>query len=176
MKESISFVSPFFNTHRMVQAYTERFYRPMVEQRRRMMANRMARARALAAWRRRAQEAWEHVAVTSVETDDLAERTVGETLRIQAWVQLAGLSADHVTVELYVGRVDANGELGDADSIPMRLVGPDDDGSYRFEAEAALCRESGLSGFTVRVLPAHPDLPSRFQPGLITWARAEAAR
>jgi hypothetical protein len=29
---------------------------------------------------------------------------------------------------------------------------------------------SGQHGFTVRVLPHHPDLTTSFQPGLIVWA------
>jgi starch phosphorylase len=52
----------------------------------------------------------------------------------------------------------------------MHLVGRDGDGSYLFEADSPLWRGSGLNGYTVRVLPAHPDLSTPFQPGLIAWA------
>jgi hypothetical protein len=32
-----------------------------------------------------------------------------------------------------------------------------------------------LNGYTVRVLPAHPDLPTPFQPGLIVWAASTSS-
>jgi starch phosphorylase len=52
----------------------------------------------------------------------------------------------------------------------MHLVGRDADGSHLFEADSPLWRGSGLNGYTVRVLPSHPDLSTPFQPGLIAWA------
>jgi hypothetical protein len=33
---------------------------------------------------------------------------------------------------------------------------------------------TGRQGYTVRVLPFHPDLAQTFAPGLITWADAAA--
>ena len=80
-----------------------------------------------------------------------------------------------MSLELHVGRVDASRELVEAEPIPMRLVGPNGDGSYAFEAVAARRRRSGLNGSTVRVLPARPDRITPFQPNLITWAPAEVA-
>lgn len=52
---------------------------------------------------------------------------------------------------------------------PVESAGP---GEQTFETSAAACRKSGLHGFTVRVLPRHPDLATPFVPGLITWAGA----
>jgi len=172
MKASIGNLCPTFNTHRMVREYTERFYLPMAEKTRSQAANAMERALALAAWRTRVVAAWPRIAVVSTETDldDGASPTVGQNVRTRARVDLAGLSPDDVSVELYVGRVDAAGQLVQAKPVAMHLVGPADDGVYVFEANAALWRGSGLNGYTVRVLPSHPDLSTPFQPGLITWA------
>ena len=35
------------------------------------------------------------------------------------------------------------------------------------------CRRSGLCGFTVRVIPFHPDLANIYDTGLICWEQAE---
>ena len=51
-------LSPFFNTHRMVQEYTERFYLPAATSYRRLTAEGMAGAKALAAWKVRVQQEW----------------------------------------------------------------------------------------------------------------------
>jgi starch phosphorylase len=95
---------------------------------------------------------------------------VGDRIRTSARVQLAGLTPEDVTVELYVGRVAAGGDLVDAEPVRMDLVSQDGDSGYVFQADAALGRRSGLNGYTVRVLPANPDLATPFQPGLIVWA------
>jgi glycogen phosphorylase len=42
-----------------------------------------------------------------------------------------------------------------------------------YEAAVPPCSMSGLHGYTVRVLPCHPDLKAPFIPGLITWAGGE---
>jgi len=75
-----------------------------------------------------------------------------------------------VKVEIYLGRVDASGEILEAEATRMRPIGPDGEGYYLFEAAAVPCHKSGLHGFTVRVLPHHPDLLTPFLPGLIAWA------
>ena len=45
---------------------------------------------------------------------------VGSRLHVRAHLQLGALTPDQVAVELYVGRLDADGELTDAYAIPMQ--------------------------------------------------------
>jgi starch phosphorylase len=52
----------------------------------------------------------------------------------------------------------------------MQPAGQSPEGLGIFEAAAVPCSRSGLHGYTVRVLPFHPDEPKAFLPGLITWA------
>lgn len=70
--------------------------------------------------------------------------------------------------ELYVGQVDMNAELRDAQPVPMAPEGEAMEGVYRYAADTSIAR-SGLHGFTVQVRPYHPDMPMTFIPGLITW-------
>jgi len=74
-------------------------------------------------------------------------------------------------VELYAGRVDANGDLVDGEAIAMHPEGQQPDGTHDYAVETAISR-SGLHGFTVRVRPSHPDMSVAFIPGLICWADA----
>jgi starch phosphorylase len=113
MKASIGNLCPTFNTQRMVREYTERFYLPMAEKTRSQSANGMERALALAAWRTGVEAAWPRIAVVSAQTDlnDGATPKIGQNVRTRVRVQLAGLSPQDVSVELYVGRVDAAGQL-----------------------------------------------------------------
>jgi len=104
-----------------------------------------------------------------MDTEPFTELQVGGAFRVRARVHLGALTPDDVAVELYLGRVDAAGEIVEGEATPMQLVGPDRESSYLFEASGVSCHKSGLHGYTMRVLPRHPDLTTPFLPGLIVW-------
>jgi glycogen phosphorylase len=170
MKSSIGHLCYFFNTHRMVKEYTDRFYVPASLRHQRLTADEMARAKALAAWKEHVHRHWPEIRVESVATGPLAGLEVGKAVRVQAQIRLGALAPDDVIVELYAGLIDAGGEIQQALIYPMQPAGSDGNGTYRFEVDSVACRQSGLHGFTVRVLPHHADLPTSFLPGLIVWA------
>jgi starch phosphorylase len=172
MKASIGNLCHFFNTHRMVREYTERFYLPAAARYQALTADGLARARALARWKSKVREHWPEVRVEAVTTGALGELKVGDRINAQAQIRLGALTPDDVSVELYSGLVDAKGEIVEPQTTPMSYAGPGDRDCHRFEAGSVACCRSGLHGFTLRVLPRHPDLTTAFMPGLIVWARA----
>jgi glycogen phosphorylase len=104
---------------------------------------------------------------------DVSDVTVGSHVRVRACVRLGALDPDEVSVELYVGRIDARGEIADGLALPMQPDGrATGDGVY-FELPEMSCSRSGLQGYTVRITPYHVDLPETFLPGLIVWADAK---
>lgn len=170
MKASISRLGSFFNTHRMVKEYTERFYLLAAERYQHIIEDDQARARTLAAWKNRVQIEWPTVRVLDAESDDTTQSKVGQDLSVRVKVLLGKLQLTDVRVELYLGRVDADGEIIDGDAIAMEPVGIVEGEAYLFKAGAVPCRKSGLHGYTIRVLPQHAELTGKFIPGLITWA------
>ncbi len=176
MKSSISTLCPTFNMQRMVKQYAADFYVMADERSQQLAANGAERARTLAAWTSHVQANWKKVRVVSVESPAKTDLPVGSRLHVRAHLQLGALSAGQVAVELYVGRLDADGELRDAYAIPMQDAG-EEGGDRIFEAVTVPCPKSGLHGYTVRVTPYHADQPKAFLPGAITWAgdRAGAA-
>jgi len=170
MKASIGTLCHFFNTHRMVQEYTESFYLPGAERYRELTADAMARAKALAAWKSRVGQGWSQVRVEKVEAEPLTEFQVGDKFSAKTRVYLGSLTPDDVRVELYLGPLNAGGEFVEAEATPMLPIERDESGSYLFEANEVTCFRSGRHGYTIRVLPHHPDLTTPFLPGLIVWA------
>jgi starch phosphorylase len=158
----------------MVQEYTERFYLSAAARSRQLAAEGMERAKALAGWKAWVRENWGQVQIEAVEAASDDGLQVGDTLHLQASVRLGGLSPEDVSVEAYLGHVDVSGEILEGEATPLTPVGPNEDGSYLFEAGDIPCRESGLYGYNIRVLPHHPDLVTPFLPGLITWAGPDA--
>lgn len=173
MKASIAALAPRFNTHRMVQEYTQRYYLPAAARLDTLTADQMARARALAAWKTRVQAEWRQVRVELVQAEAPAELQIGSAVGAQARVYLGALSPQDVVVEFCLGRVDARGELSDLEALPMTPVAGGADGGRLYALQAAACHHSGLHGFAIRVLPHHPDLVTPFLPGLIAWAPSD---
>ncbi len=161
IRHTLSTLSPALSADRMVREYVERLYLPAAAAESVMLAHGYQAARDLAAWKARVVEAWPRVHVTHIETGGLDSiPQVGDTLKIRANVELAGLSADDVSVEVAYGRARATDTLTDVEKAPLTLVGD------AFEATVPLDR-AGSFGYTVRVLPKHPLLASDAEMGLV---------
>jgi glycogen phosphorylase len=90
---------------------------------------------------------------------------------VQSVIYLGNLTPDDVTVEIYSGKVDALGTILTPETTRMDTARSLGEGKYLFEGRCASCRKSGNYGLTLRVLPFHPFLATRFLPGLITWSQ-----
>jgi starch phosphorylase len=170
VKRSISSLCHYYNSHRMVQEYTESYYLPAASRGKRLAEGGAERAKMLAAWKARVQQSWPQIRIQSVDTGHLESLHVGERTQTRAHIDLSELTPDDVRVEFYVGPVAANRELVEGEATPMDLVGRAERGEFVYESTAISCHQSGMHGYTVRVLPYHPDLLSPVLPGLITWA------
>jgi starch phosphorylase len=167
MKSAMRRICPRFSSNRMVAQYTEEFYVPAARRRAELAADGFARARSLATWKARVRAAWPNIRIEQVVDDSVDRLEVGSTVTVRASIALAGLLPSDVVVELYHGGVDAQGEIRDAQVAPMACK---DQAPDRCTFVGSIeCRNSGLRGYTVRVLPHHDDLITRFDLGLITW-------
>ena len=168
MKRSMATVCPVFNTHRMVQEYMEKSYQPSAIRFGKLTEGNLQRAISLAEWRRRVLRDWGHVRVENVEATGSDPMHVGGQLEVQAKINLGGMSAEDVDVQLYHGVVDNLGEIVKPLTVPMTSAGASPTGSWLFKG-VIQCRASGNYGHAVRVLPKHPDLANPFETGLICW-------
>jgi starch phosphorylase len=113
---------------------------------------------------------WPQVRVVAVDGLPEAQLAVGSRVHVRARVRLGAIAPGEVAVELYLGRINAHSEISDGVAIPMEATGESHQGVHVFQAAAVPCRDSGLHGYTVRVVPFHPDEAKSFLPGMITWA------
>jgi starch phosphorylase len=170
MKSSVAMLCPTFNMQRVVKEYTADCYAVAHERCGGLIAGNADRARALAAWSERIAREWPQVRVESVDGLPESRVAVGTYLQVRARVRLGSLQPGEVSVELYMGRLDAHSEITGGVALPMQAAGGLRDGVQDFEVAGVQCRESGLHGYTIRVLPFHRDEAKSFLPGLMTWA------
>ncbi|PJF27836.1 MAG: alpha-glucan phosphorylase, partial [Phototrophicales bacterium] len=136
IKQSMIHLAPFFNTRRMVQEYTEKYYMPLFNLTRKMKSPDDAVAKQYTEWRLNLDKLWKKIKVNSV-TISSQEVKVDETIEISADVNLGELTPDSVRVELYYGTLNLRGEINDATSeaVEMKPNGKSDGSVYTFKAQ-----------------------------------------
>jgi len=172
MRESIRSVTPVFNTHRMVKEYVERLYEPAAAAQATLSANGCAKGKEISQWKAKMRKDWSQVRITDtqIENADKVNVLVGETLKLSAKVHLGVLTPDFVRVQAYFGANENNKISGPAvvDLTETKSFGST--GDYLYEGSIP-APDSGAYGFTVRVIPTHPNLTQEHELRLITWAR-----
>ncbi len=172
MRAALTKLAPVFNTNRMVRNYVDNFYAPAIDANRKLTANELAHARGMSRWRAKMRERFGQLRVESV-FDDMDENgaigaAVGKPINVTATVDLSGLDPEDIRVELFYGLLDEDGQLTGGEALPMDQQETVDNGHVKYAAQVP-CRRSGMTGYTVRVLPAHPNLDPR-DMALVRWA------
>ncbi len=180
IKSSMRILCPTFNTNRMVSEYVERFYFPSSIRATKLSANMLKGATDLVVWKQRLRDKWNQVKVQSVTTSVMETLTkataasdspetlsVGNMLHVTAEVRLGELTTEDVVVQAYRGPLDSNHQVTFGAGIPLVLV-KSADGVFRYEGDID-CDTTGRQGFSVRVLPYHPDAALPHELNLITW-------
>ncbi|PYK83053.1 MAG: alpha-glucan phosphorylase [Verrucomicrobia bacterium] len=170
MRESIRSVTPVFNTHRMVEEYTERLYIPAARSHENFAQNGCEPATQLSQWKRRMRKDWPQVRIHDVQVGnkDRQNILVGESLQVSAHIYLGDVDPNHVRVEAYHGEAD-NGGIKNPSVSVLNASGRNGDGSYLYQGSVP-ASESGAYGFSVRVVPTHPHLMQSHELRLIAWS------
>ena len=168
MKAGLHDLVPIFNSHRMVQEYTDHFYLPCSARYNRLSSDEFTEAKSLASWRQKVMTGWNSVSVQEVISDEGRDIPIGGGLEITAKVILGELSPDDVTVEAYYGRLDHQGEFKERETKEL-LSASLEGGVHIFKGEVE-CYGTGRFGYTVRIMPSRKRLENPFVMGLVAWA------
>ncbi|MGH9182488.1 MAG: alpha-glucan family phosphorylase [Acidimicrobiales bacterium] len=166
VKASLASLGPRVSASRMIRDYVAQLYEPTAARADQLAATGHRRARALTAWRARVAAAWPSVRIDGVETDPSAP-DLGQEREVHAVVALGALDDEDVAVQLLHGPVGQHEELDRPTAVPMVCAGVDGV-RLRYRGSFA-CDRPGRYGFTLRVVPAHPDLVTPLEMGLVTW-------
>ncbi len=168
MKNSMRAYAPHFSTHRMVSEYAERAYAPAASHWAQLTADGLAASRALAGWLAEMRERWPGVRVISTE-DETRPTATGLDIDVRVAVALNGAALSSVQVAVVSGPAGPDHEIDEAWVTPLVASGPGRDGEALFTGTFS-ARTAGRTGYAIRVLPAHPDLVSARDTGLVHWA------
>ncbi|HET9077474.1 MAG TPA: alpha-glucan family phosphorylase [Acidimicrobiales bacterium] len=192
IRSSIRSLAPKVMASRMVRDYVREMYEPTGRQADALSADGYARARALAAWKARVGAAWSEVKIVDVDGAELSGMVdLGGSREVTVSVELGSLGPDDVAVELLHGPVVGGDEMTDPQIVRLALDtrgtapgasgaagSPAGPGASEGEGRGGVvrysgrftCDRSGRHGYTVRVVPAHPDLVQAVELGCVAWA------
>ena len=169
VKQTMKKHAPFFNTRRMVQEYTSDYYMPAYNNVAALKDQKAAVE--YANWRQHVEASWQQIKIQEVKVDKTVVE-VGTELDVTATVDLGSLTPDDVYVQLYYGKLNTHGEIGEFGGKCVNMNSPKSNGGgsvYTFKTKISY-DSSGDRGVSVRILPKQKFLLTPFQPGLITWA------
>ena len=170
VKRSMARLGPQVESTRMLREYVERLYEPAATRSDLMMADDQDRARGLVRWTRHLERAWPSLSVPSTSSSPLGDGQDG--FRVDAQVALGELEPDDVAVELVYGEVDLDNDLRQPSVLPMALIGDGEHAGWcHFRAEITFPR-AGTFGYTVRVVPSHPDIGDYAELGRVALSQS----
>ena len=179
-------LSPYFNTHRMVSEYAERFYCPAHRRYSELIEDACAGAKEVAAWKKRVRAKWSEVRIDEISGGAPDGIPVTSDVTLTARIHLGELTPTDVLAQVYHGHIGPQGGIEWPDVTPM-VLDSQNGGDCVYHGTFS-CHGSGLVGYTVRVVPRYGCeigeglLPSGtagpggqrldhpWVPGLVLWA------
>jgi starch phosphorylase len=163
MRESMARLTGQFSANRMVREYTETYYLPAAAALRARCTADFSRVREIERWLEHTRRHWNGVRIAAVSREH-----DGERLRVDAQVYIDELQPERVRVELYA---DAAAPGTGPECIALQRGEPlaGSRGGYRYHSEIPTRRPA--AHYSVRVIPAHPQVRWPLETGLVCWER-----
>jgi starch phosphorylase len=170
MKNSMSQLTPVFNTHRMVQQYTEKFYLNAKKNRINLIKNSWAEAKEFTKWESNLLANWDKIKFVSVNHNGNGEEMkVGDKFNITTEISADGLTNSDFEVQIYFGKLDNVNEANENSFQTMTCVDCNESANNYKYTGSIVCNTTGEFGYTLRILPKHPLLINQFELGAIKW-------
>ncbi len=169
MKISLETILPFFNTHRMVKEYTEKFYIPIGNHLKKLTENNLILLKDIRNWREKIYKNWDKVEVKSIITPKKSEIYTGEDIEIKVEIFLNELTEEDIVVEILYGELDSDEKIMDPKTVKMEFLNKKDSNIYIFKSSIH-SEKSGAFGYQIRIIPYHPGFANKFVEGLIKIA------
>ncbi len=171
VKNSMKKLGPVFNTHRMVEEYFDKYYRPSFEIRKQLSQSQWLKCKELTSWKAKVKESWSSVKVVNVKTSENSKRIfVGERFPVEVEIDLGTLTHEDVVVQIYYGPMEDNDNPQNNSTVIMNADPKKTKSGLTKFTGRIVCKESGHQGYTIRILPKNDLLINPFELDVVYWA------
>ena len=169
IKNSITQITPFYTTKRMMDDYFDRFYNKEAKRHALLAADNYKLAKEIAAWKENMVAHWDEIEVRKVDMPEamLQNPNVGDKYKIAVELDTKSLNDKGLGVELVAIRTSLHNNDKLYEVEPLKLV--KSEGSVlRFETTYQLDYAGGMK-FALRMYPQHELLPHRMDFCYVRW-------
>jgi starch phosphorylase len=168
VKHSIMHLSPLFSCQRMVDEYMSQLYAPAHGAYAEVAWNNFEKAREMARWNANVQRVWDQVQFVELAAPPGGPVLSGRPVPVRTAVDLAGLKAEDVRVEVVVGRIGVNGNLEETEVMLLPAV--EQRGQVVVFEKEIVPQQTGRVGYALRISPNHYGDPiTRPCSTLLKW-------
>lgn len=169
MKNSFVSIVSYFNTHRMVKEYYERFYRAAGDNYAALSADGFKQAKVLTAWKENLAREFQNIKVERIGFDETKIYKIKDNIVIEVEVSLGNLEPGDIGVDVYYGNLSPSGDRLEHSSVRhLDRVTSAGSGRYVFSGQLE-CSSTGNFGFKIRITPAHPLIIDPYEMNLVIW-------
>jgi glycogen phosphorylase len=171
IKNSMKKLGPFFNTHRMVQEYFEKFYSASFEKRLLLADKKWEKVKEVAAWKNHVKNNFSRIKLVNFNAQNSSNEVLaGSEYIINADIDIGELSPEDIEVQLYFGPIDKQDNPQHNSTVIMEIKGKKNKEGVRNYTGVIKTSKSGQQGYTIRILPKHPLMIHPFELGVVFWA------
>ncbi len=171
MKNSISQITPKFNTERILKEYMEKYYKKLQIQNNRIVKNQYEGAKEIVIWKHTVINSWNNIKVISMDIFDTGYKLlpIGTDLTPHIVLDLNGLSSAEIGVELILtnsikGEENFNKIIFTTELIPIKS----DDHHVIYECKTPI-NQTGTFEYGFRIFPKNQLLTYRQDFPLLKW-------
>jgi len=170
MKNSIKEIGSKFNTHRMIADYAEDLYFPVADLSKEVEKDDFKLAKSVAIWKDKFSSSWNAIRIKPNMIGETSAKSVkvGQEISVSANIYLGTMDPSEVQVEIFVAKMNDEGEMDGFSLYPMKLVKEDVHGEYVYGGKFTVAEEGQLA-YTVRVIPNPERLPHRYFIPVAKW-------
>ncbi|MCQ2310647.1 MAG: alpha-glucan family phosphorylase [Paludibacteraceae bacterium] len=170
IKNSITQITPFYTTKRMMDDYFDRFYNKLAKRHALLSKDNYAKAREIAAWKENMVAHWDEIEVVKMDmpnTNYDAVPNVGDNYKLKVEIDTHNLNDKGLGVELVVIRTSTHNNDKLYEVEPLKMVKAE--GSHLcFETTYQLNYAGGMK-VGLRMFPVHELLPHRMDFAYVRW-------
>jgi len=164
MKDCMMSIIPNFNSNRLIEDYTKKFYLKCDTNFWKNKENSYQSIKEYVEWQKRVLSSWDKIKILEIKDNIQGSYNLGDKIEVTTKVFFDKLSIEDISVQLYYGYLDSKSRISEPKIKEMIIV---DKENRLFRGEIEIDRV-GHCGYVIRVLPKFKDKVI-YIPGLIKW-------
>lgn len=169
IKNTMVKIAPEFTMKRMLDDYSDKFYKRLWQRNKYLTGNDFEKAKELDAWKHLMRQEWDDIEVINYSFEHPGESVYrsGHDYKAEIALDVKNIPKEYVGVEFVIARLNKYGGYDFVDSQEFKLVSCKN-GKCLYRANL-VPEKAGTFFYGIRIFPKHKDLPHKQDFYLLRW-------